>query len=1239
MNKSNVIVDESILPHLNEIAERLWSTPSHAAIMVGAGFSKNANYDFPAWSTLGDIFFEKIHGRKPNKDKGEDRYLNALKLADEVQAAFGRPALDQLLRSNIPDTDSRPSPLHIKLLELPWSDVFTTNYDTLLDRARDSISSQKFDLVINKEDLVYSEKPRIIKLHGSFPSERPFIITEEDYRTYPRDFAPFVNTVQQSLLENTLCLIGFSGDDPNFLQWIGWIRDNLGKENSPKIYLIGIFSLSDAQKKLLEQRNIVLIDFSSSPDIGKSHYNAIERFFDYLFSRKKEENRLGWPENSKKLYPDSKQDKLLQLRELLEEWKTVRLNFPGWVVVPEENRNSLWQSTERWISYISVNDVLPETLDLYFSFELNWRLERCLVPIYNNLAELFETVLNKYWPFQDITSVGSEIKVADKENNLLSWQEIRSTWIYLSLSMLRFYREEGMSDKWEQTNRRLDILEDVFSLEQKNSLYFERVLFALFNLDIPKVKSELGKWPVNFSLPFWEAKRAGILAEIGEGEEAAQILERSLLEVRNKLNLKPVTINYTLVSQEASIMLLTHYIKQSNAIQNGQWDKQEEIRRQFTERWNTLKQYKCDLWNEIKLFEKKLEQPYIEKSPVTEKLGFDIGQTVKTHHLGSSNQDVLEAYRFVRFREELGLPYRLAGLSFGKESTEGAIQRLSKYSPNWAHIILMRLGDEKVIDQMFDRQSLFKLKISNIDNLIVEYLQILNKVESDIAQGRGLYVDNFGVLLAKTVPEILSRLCCKSTNDKKILLLEFLQKIYSSKHKHHYKGIGNLMKRLLLTYSSKEQYYLLPKLIDIPYPENTNILLEEEFQNPLLYLRITDEVINSYQKLELDKKQITYFFDLASSQEDLKRKWGISTLCKLYEFDLLSGDQSVELGSVLWSKTDEDAFPSNTQFHKFAFLDLPHPDTVYPSALIKKYISETDFPVHASQKDQGLPMTQGYIPLVTEILGASQYIDWSKEEIDDLLDKLIDWWNKDKQFLKTQDNNNPFGSIKDEHKSRFYTLIEVLIVVVLPRFEKETIKDKQRASLKQLIKEFDEYGLETIKLKATSIHLLDFDENILVGEIENTLRSNIEWQVNEGLHAILELIKHSHNISRAHLENLLITTSQKIYWTHEVGLASSISLIQRVVKDFPHFFEENIQSKVLECLTVLLDSTRLDHNLSKKDFFMRLKHREKAVGLVEELFHFYTKQKKTIPKEVLTWKEVCSNEEEFAEIKVHCVSM
>lgn len=62
-----------------------------------------------------------------------------------------------------------------------------------------------------------NDAPRIIKLHGSFPSQRPFIITEEDYRTYSKRFAAMVNTVQQALLEKVFCMIGFSCEDSDFL--------------------------------------------------------------------------------------------------------------------------------------------------------------------------------------------------------------------------------------------------------------------------------------------------------------------------------------------------------------------------------------------------------------------------------------------------------------------------------------------------------------------------------------------------------------------------------------------------------------------------------------------------------------------------------------------------------------------------------------------------------------------------------------------------------------------------------------------------------------------------------------------------------------------------------------------------------------------------------------------------------------------------------------------------------------
>jgi len=147
------------------------------------------------------------------------------------------------------------------LLELPWSDIFTTNYDTLLERAARGLLNRKYNVVRTAEEVPGSARPRIIKLHGSFPSNRPFILTEEHFRTYPSSFAPFVNLVQQAMMENVFCLIGFSGDDPNFLQWSGWVRDHLGS-SAPVIYLCGLLDLNSAKRKMLHDRNVIPIDLT-----------------------------------------------------------------------------------------------------------------------------------------------------------------------------------------------------------------------------------------------------------------------------------------------------------------------------------------------------------------------------------------------------------------------------------------------------------------------------------------------------------------------------------------------------------------------------------------------------------------------------------------------------------------------------------------------------------------------------------------------------------------------------------------------------------------------------------------------------------------------------------------------------------------------------------------------------------------------------------------------------------------
>jgi SIR2-like protein len=300
--------------HIAQIRSALWTGREYgrAAVLVGSGFSRNASpaktapRPFPLWNDLTRLLIDQLYPPGSQQDyerevagrQGEST-SGALRLAQEFEAAHGRQRLDQLLLDAIPDQDWLPGRLHHLLLKLLWADVFTTNYETLLERASLSLSDRSYALIQTVAEIPFAIRPRLVKVHGSFPSTRPFIITEEDYRTYPRQFAPFINLVQQSMMENVFCLVGFSGDDPNFLHWSGWVRDSLGK-SAPRIYLCGVLGLNDAKRRMLHERNVTPIDMAplfpldKFPDRAVRHQLGTEWFLLNLEAGD-QPDPLSWP--------------------------------------------------------------------------------------------------------------------------------------------------------------------------------------------------------------------------------------------------------------------------------------------------------------------------------------------------------------------------------------------------------------------------------------------------------------------------------------------------------------------------------------------------------------------------------------------------------------------------------------------------------------------------------------------------------------------------------------------------------------------------------------------------------------------------------------------------------------------------------------------------------------------------------------------------------------------------------
>ena len=280
--------------------------------MVGSGFSRNAikarpdATEMPTWSDLAACMYNALYPvedghRRPSAQSITFEPGSILRLAQEYEASFGEDALHNLVRNCVRDDYFLPGDQHHRLLRLPWRDIFTTNWDTLLERTRPSIVETGYGLVRDIRDIPNSMRPRIVKLHGCLSRSSRLIFTEEDYRTYPVKYAPFVNTVQQSMMETAVLLLGFSGDDPNFLHWSGWVRDNL-QNAAPKIYLAGWLNLSPHRLRMLERRNVMVVDLALHPKSEEwpdplRHQYATEWLLNSLqYGRPLQYMRLaGWP--------------------------------------------------------------------------------------------------------------------------------------------------------------------------------------------------------------------------------------------------------------------------------------------------------------------------------------------------------------------------------------------------------------------------------------------------------------------------------------------------------------------------------------------------------------------------------------------------------------------------------------------------------------------------------------------------------------------------------------------------------------------------------------------------------------------------------------------------------------------------------------------------------------------------------------------------------------------------------
>ncbi|MFK0684841.1 SIR2 family protein [Ochrobactrum sp. BD67] len=882
-------------PAIQQIQDSLWQKGDvrGAAVMVGAGFSRMAlrNTELtpypPLWDNFSDAMKQKLypHGASPD---------DPLRLAQEYKAALGEVAIDGLIRSLIRDDQWQPGEMHQALLSLPWADVLTTNWDTLLERTELLDTERAYEVVRTVDDIARTRSPRIVKLHGSFPANKPFIFTEEDYRTYPKRFAPFVNLAQQVLLENELCLIGFSGDDPNFLQWAGWVRDHLG-DSSRQVRLVGVLELSPSRREMLKQQNVTAIDLAplvTNQPRDVKHSIALSHFLEALLAAKPRDIRQWNRPSSKQLKTNSgTADTNPTLEEIIESWRQDRENHPGWLVTPGSIQAACRYETDRHYSLPQASEVNPFER-MSFLFELAWRHETC------------------FWPLSRSYRDAIRQEYLQGHAGYLTRAEQVRLCTFLTAECRRDEDHEGF-EFWISTLKSFD--DQVATVEA----VYNRALNARREFDYETME-KLAPQIIGDD-PIWKLRQGMIYSFLRDEEVSADCIHSALVEVKKRRTKDRDSI--WLLSREAWALWIYHSAQHVLRSRN--------LKQPYIGDWPTRFSIKnCDPWEYISYTDRLASEAFqkLHKERVRKTPGFNAGDyrdsSNTTYFVNHANVSTLDI--FIRLQETVGIPSSLAYTNLLKTRLSSSME--AEWASGRQSIsltsTLIHNAKEGLIDTAFNRIEIANMDISDV-HVLVDRIKIYVTYFTNRGNSKNTfeYIEEIKVGI-----EILSRLSVRLSVDlAKELYNWTIDWISEQKNIHWtlFKNLENLLERALEAIPRHAKAELAETALFLPLPGDiSNGGLERDWPELISKFEAND-IARPTNNLRWSER-IAQLINAVRSGDSLNRSRALMRLRLLYQAHALTDDENSELASAIWQKSDNDqSWPECTGLLPHIFLQLP----------------------------------------------------------------------------------------------------------------------------------------------------------------------------------------------------------------------------------------------------------------------------------------------------------------------------
>lgn len=923
----DALVDLQDFPALQQLGRALWRDGSArgAALMVGSGFSRNAilpGLDTkapPLWQSLVNEMLHRLYG------DSTDRRTNALRIAEEYRIYFGQAALDEFIRTRCPDKAWQPGQLHIDFLRLPWADVLTTNWDTLLERAAEHVE-QTYDVVALEADLPHARAPRIVKLHGSLGDAGPLIFAEEDYRTYPEKHAAFLNLARQVFVENELCLVGFSGDDPNFLQWAGWVRDHLGGK-ARRIYLVGCLNLSASKRKYLEAHNVSPIDLSPLVDANAldKHERVTKIFLEALVAARPSAAH-EWKLHRSDDYPLSKEghdaysrtakdsDFCAEcLKKTTEIWRQDRSRYPGWLVCPKELRGRLQTDMdEAWIFRPEALQKLSLQQRTDALYELAWRQTTAGKPMKQSSLSAVTKLLEAHW---------SELAPHTRG--------------FLTVVLLRDARIRFDTAGFENWSKRLG---DATDLQEKWHLdcLYQKALFARDRGQLAEVVELADQLKADDAV--WKLRRASLYAEAGRYVQSTRLIKDASdeLEKAHRLDRSSVWVQARLGWAEL--------INRGTIAANWALRKDLPPPRDFTAAQVDPNEELEAISASAQSIQNEQREKAVKMVPLFEAGRYRPMSRVKSHVF---NEAWLAPWFELEYMmENTGLPLRINNVSYCSHALLKTLEISYQPTVQWYATALRAMHShyDKEFERWFSRiliaqlnQDVVRELIALVRNMVGYWHDRLVEARgADFRDERGIAIDELRLYLVT-----LARLSVRMTEvEASDLFKQAIAWATNSDLQHHWildaltevakysaQSISRAGQEAVawsaasapLAHEASQEKRFWPAFVEMVWQAS----LEVNVHNPAWKLRI---------------KELT----AAAWKGRPERSEAIMRLTFLTLHGILDDEEQFRFGNALWSDVDtqNNGLPLDTNLLSSTIALLPAPETVNARALVRKVLFE-----------------------------------------------------------------------------------------------------------------------------------------------------------------------------------------------------------------------------------------------------------------------------------------------------------